>query len=405
MGNNVQDLSTIRLAFMAQSDLDELASGSGAVSLDVLASQGIQSQVATIESAMIKRNRMRARPRHGLTTATASYETEHLFGLGPNVFYEGVLGGTWAVPLDQDQTDFTSLTIVAGDTSATQKVRRAAGSWLTDEFTRGMVFRLSGMSTAGNNGKWTPIVDISANGLDLIVPAGILTNQGADAVCGLTRAAYIVTSTPYVDRYFTVEEYLAELNAAKRGNDMRPNALNFAGSADANCKIGFGFGGRKLDSVSGPVFDDPDSTVDANSFLLDDGMVLFEGVPRADLREITFGLSAPVSGIKLIGSADSPDVFLGQFGFTAQITAALMDDSLLTASADETVLDILAFAKHQTRERFVSFYMGEATFAGFGSPMGGEGATIQTIGVYGGDCTRGTGFPAGTLLISTGDDS
>jgi hypothetical protein len=54
-----------------------------------------------------------------------------------------------------------------------------------------------------------------------------------------------------------------------------------------------------------------------------------------------------------------------------------------------------------TASDFISFYMGDLAFGGWGTGIGGEGALIQTIPLYGGLDERGGGFAPTSVLVST----
>lgn len=398
---SVQDLSTIRVAYKAQAELGTAVSGAGAVGLDVVPSQGIAMQVASIESALIQKSRMRKRPRHGSKSVTAAYETELMVGSLDTAF-EAVLGGTWTASQTLTEAELTSCAVSASGATVTF----AGGDIISEGVRVGMMAKLADMTTAGNNGKWFPILGISANGRVITTIAGILTDEAADSAFSLVIAKAIYTAATYEDRYFTLEEHWEQLDLSKLATDCKFNQLSFSAQPDSPTRVSLGLGGRDLEllaSGDSPNFTDPTYT-EGQSLVLLDGAIYVNGVARANVTGLTAGLAAPVSTLPVIGSRTSPDTFLGQFAFTGEFAAAVEDGTDFAAFVDETDISMfLHFAEAGTDNTtdFVSVYVGNLSYGGHSSPVGGEGALIQTLPLYGGEDERGTGYASTTMLIST----
>lgn len=397
----IQDLSTIVIAYEKQAGLGVPASGAGARGLEVLPSSGLAMQVATIESAMIQRSRMRNRPRHGSKTVTAAYETELMVGaLDP--IYEAVLGGTWTPSQTLTEGTLTSATITASGATITF----AGGDILAAGVRVGMMAKFGLMSVAGNNDKWFPILGISANGRVITTVAGILVDNAADIDFDLIIAKAIYTPATYLDTYFTIEEYWAQLDRSKLGTDMKFNALSLSVQPDQVARVSIGLGGRDMQLLSAglsPNFTGPTYVSDQSLVLLD-GAIYVNGVAKANVTGLTAGLAAPVSGLPVVGSRVSPDTFLGQFAFTGEITAAVEsgdDFAAYTAETDISMLLHFAESGAVNTTDFVSVYLGNLSYGGNTTPAGGEGALVQTIPLYGGRDTRGGAYAATTMLIST----
>lgn len=394
----VANLANIALHIKAQSGLGVAASGAGATGIEVMASQGLAMQVASIESAMIQRSRMRKKPRQGSRSVTAGYETELQVGNLDTVF-QGVLGGTWLAEQNYTHTDWGALTISGTGVTLTF----ASGTAITDGVRAGMMGRLTGMSVAANDGKWFPILSLTEG--VITIPTGILADNASDAGWAIEIAKSVHTATPYTDRYFTIEENLLEIDRSKLGTDMRLNMLSFDCQPDDPIKIGFGFGGRDLALLatgSSPTFSSP-TFIDGPSLVLLDGGIYVNGTRRTTLTGFQFGLNAPVSGVPVIGSVTSPDMFLGQFTLAGNFTGAVEDGTDFDAFDAETPISVMLHCCEQggVAEEFVSFYLGNMGFGGWSTPIGGEGAVIQTIPLFGGEDERGSGYAATSVLIST----
>lgn len=394
---DIQDLSTIRLALKVQAGLGVPAAGAGGTGIEVLPSSGLAAQIASIESGMIRRSRMRKRPRHGARTVGASYETELAVGVLDKVM-EAVLGGTWVAAQAFSNADWGNVVISDAGETATF----AAGTLLTDGIVAGMMIKFTNLSVVGNNAVYVPIIQVVSETVLKLAP-GYIINNVDDAAYNVAIARYLKTATPYVDRYFTVEENLPDTDMSKLATDARFNALNISIDANGYVKIGFGLGARDMSMETGgaaPVLTDP-TFVESESLIPLDGGIFVNGVKRLDLTGIKFGLSAPVSGVAVIGTNISPDIFLGQFAFTGDISGVVADDTDFAAFDAEDDISVILHCREKETQNFVTFYIGNLSFAGYSTPAGGEGALIQSIPLYGGEDSRGAGYAATTMLVST----
>ena len=398
-----QDLSSIVVAFKTQALAGTPESGSGATGLEVLPSQGFQSQIAQIRSELLSRSRMQRKGRKGSEFFNYAADTELQVG-AQNGIFEHVLGGTFASQATHDQSTLTSCAISGTGTTVTF----AAGDLGAAGVRVGMVAKLASMTTAGNNGKWFPILGLSANGRVITTVSGILTDETADTNFTLTVAASLYTPTPYVKRLVTYEHYLADIDRSLLGSDGRFNSLGFAIQPDSTVKLNYGLGFAAMDmlaSGSSPNFSSP-TFVTAESLVPLDGSIYFGTTKRVNIASFNFSLTAPVSGLPLVSRKRSPDAFLGQFAFDGTFTGTIDDGADFDAfAAEDQVSAYFHFAELDAANpwaaRFVSVYLGNLSWGGWNTPVGGEGAAVQTVPVNGGRDLRGGNYAATTMLIST----
>jgi hypothetical protein len=397
----VQNLSSIIVAMKKQGSLGTPASGAGAYGLELLPSQGMALNMATIESQMIQRSRMRKRPRHGSKSVTASYETELMVGaIDPQL--EAVLGNTWEASQTLTQAELTDVTITGTGVTLTF----GGGSLITEGVRAGMMAKFANLSVGGNNGIWFPILALSSNGRVATIPSGYLTDNASDNAFSLVIAKSLYTATPYEDGLWTVEEYWADLDRSKLGTDLRFNALNLSIAPDGYVRVGLGMGGRDLDLLAtgdSPNFSSPTFIENGASLVLLDGGIYVNGVRRTDLTGLDFGLAAPISMVPLIGTQLAADVSLGQFALTGNFTGVVEDaDDFESFTAEDRISVLLHCAEEDgNTDDFISFYLGNMSYAGYSTPAGGEGSLIQTIPLYGGEDERGGGYAASSIVVST----
>ncbi len=224
------------LAIKKQSALASPASGGSGTLIQVRPSQGLQRNVATIESAMLRSSGQKLKQRQGSITTVAAYETELRVG-NLDIAYEGAIGTTVTAALALSQADFTSLTITGTGTTITN----GGGSFITMGIIAGMMIKLGGMSTTANNDVWTPVLSVTAS--VITVPSGYLVDNALDATCTLATAKCYKTPTPRTKNYYTVDQYLSSIDRSMLGTDMVFNNLNFNAQPNAPVIAGFGLTG------------------------------------------------------------------------------------------------------------------------------------------------------------------
>ncbi|WP_353267470.1 phage tail tube protein [Gemmatimonas sp.] len=400
-----QDLSSIILAHKKQSALGTRATGTGASGLEVLASQGFQQQIAQIASGLLSRSRMAAKGRAGSEFYNFAGETELQVGNIAGIM-DAVLGGTTSAAVTLDNTTLTSCAISGTGTTITF----TGGNAITAGLRVGMTARLTGMTVPGNNGKYFPILGISANGRVLTVPSGILTDEAADTSFSLVISPAVFTPSTYVKSEHTIEAYLADIDRSLVGTDFRWNGLSFSMEPDNPVTVSVSAGGsdlEMLDTASSPNFTNP-TFVEGESLVMLDGAVYFGTTKRVNLASFNFGLTAPVSGLPLMSRKKSIDAFLGQFALEGQFTGVIEDGADFDAFRREDQVSIYLHcaelnALNPWAARYVGIYIPNMSFGGWSVPAGGEGAAIQTVPMNGGRDKRGValGFAPTSLLIST----
>lgn len=391
---DVQDLSTMTLAMKFQDGLGIPASGAGAIGLEVLPSTGLAVAIAAIESGMIKRNRMKRRPRQGPQSVTTSYETEVTVS-AEDMIYEAVLGGPKIIPAVKTQADWGTLTITGTGTIATFSTGAAA---VQAALFPGLFVRFGG---AGN--KWVPVVSV-ASGVVHLAP-GYLVDAGVAAAWTMDTAPYFATPVIYIDKYASIEEAMTEpgIATSKYGTDVRFNSLNFSVEPKTYVKVAFGAEGRDFKQLKGPgvypAFADP-VYVDRDSLILNDGGVFVNGVKRLDMTSLKMGISAPISKVDVIGTNIPPDISVGQYAFAGDFTGVVADSVDFDTFSAEDDISICLHCKEKNSNAFVGIYAGYLLFGGYATPMGGEGLVIQSLPLFGGEDER-PGALKSIFVIST----
>jgi len=395
---DTQDLAAIRFNFKRQTAAGAPEAGAGGYSLDILPSQGLQAQVQTIESGLIKANKMKKRGRRGSGNTTASYETE----LVKTMFEElalGVLGANaWTAQVDTTESTLTSCVISGTGVTATF----GAGTLSSIGFRAGQMVRFTNLSVAGNNGVWVPVVAVNDAAKTLTFPSGYLADNASDTAFTISIARNVITPATYQDNFYSVEEYLTTIDRSKFAADARFNSLVFTESPNAYGRVGFSLGARTLEmkvSGSSPVFTAP-TTPSGESLSLLDGGLYVNGVRRSDLTAFTVGITAPVTTTPVIGSLTGPAAKVGTFVFSGSVSGVVTDGVDFDAFSAETDISIMLHWKDKNDETGIALYVGNLQYGGYSSAAAGEGDQVQTMQLYGGDDDRGTGYAATTFLLT-----
>ncbi len=399
-----QDLSSIVVAIKKQAVDGVPEAGAGAIGLELLPSQGFSPQTAQILTELLSRTRMSGRPRKGSEFFNWAGETE-LAVDGLREVIAACIGGVIIASQTLTEVELTSATISGGGTVITF----AAGSVIAEGVVHGMMAKFAGMSVAGNNGKWFPILSISPNGRVLGIPEDILLDNAVDNAFSLVIAEAVYTPAQYVDAQWTVEHYLPKIDRTVRGANFRFNGLTLQIVADKMVKLGLALGGtvlNMLEPADSPNFTDPVFS-QSESLVLLDGAVYFNGTKRVDLASFNFGLQSPVSGLPLISSRTSGDAYLGQFKADGQFTGKLTTgDDFDAYEAEDQVAIFLDMAEQSASDPYgaarIGCYLPNFGFGGWSVPAGGEGAAIQTVPMNGGRDKRGLalGYAPTTAVFS-----
>lgn len=389
-----QTASNFSIAYKAQSGLGAPASGAGATGLYVAPSAGLQLSKATIDNPTIRNDGQSTRGRHGTRKGAGAYE--HVLGVGSaDALIEAIMRGTWVAAAAITQATMTSIT------TTTNTIVAAGGSWLTQGVRAGDKVKLTGHSTAANNGKWLRVLSVSASTITL--PAGSLTLDAvADATFTLTVAKTVSMGT--TDRYFSIEDYGQDIDASEYGTDMKVCKIEISAQPDANVMITFTFMGLDVQPMTGasaPVFTSPTYTTTL-PLVMADGTIRIGGVDYSILTGFSITIDRGGDTPSVLAPT-SPDVFLANAKVSGSFSAIRQDLAFLTAFRNETTVDFFVdFVENEADPKdFLSLYVGYATLGGNSKQLGASGPLVETIPWNAGIDTTGGDRVATMVKIAT----
>lgn len=401
------------VAYKVQSGLGTQASGSGGTVLRTTGGAGGKMTKAATESNEVRRDGMRTRGRHGTQGTTGEWGGELSIG-SHEAIMEAVMRGTWG-SANLAITEATSGAASEITTTASTIVGNT-GSWITVGLRVGDVIRLTGHSTAGNNSRNLRITGLTAT---VITVAETLTeNAVADTAYTITRPGRVLINPAtgsLVKRYFTIDEYMVEIDQSEVMTDFVWGSMRFSMQTDGiiMCDPG-GIGTGKIEALatgSSPLLTSPSEATNAPLSVVD-ATIRLGSSDLVDLTSFDIGMDISLNAPKVFGSGQqkySPDVFSGQMGITLNLTALRKDLVYLGNYIDEDVLSlhVLAVENETAPEDFVSLYVPNFTLGDVArSALSKEGGPMtETLSVpvalVGKDNTGGAFDPTMIKIQST----
>lgn len=386
-------------AFKEQVALGTRATGAGAIGIRSRSSGGLNLTAAQIRSGEVRRDGLTTLGRLGSQSAAAEYESELSVGTLDAIF-EAILRSSFTPSFTITEATATSIT------TTTNTIVRAGGSWITDGVRVGQVVKLANHSTAANNGKWFRVVGVTAT--TITVPANSLTaDAAADITFILTVAKYLAAGAIPEERYFTVEEYMQDIDVSKVGEDMKLAGMTISVTPDNMIAVRFRFSGRDVvpePSGTSPIFTDPVFTETPPLVLLD-GYLRVNGSDRVDVTGFEISVDLGGEGVAVTGSRLSPDVFLKNAEGGGSLSLVMNDLAEFESFKAEDSIELWIYASENevNPSDFVSIFLGNSAYRGDSSPFGNDNAVIETLPFEFGADVRGTalGYAKTMILIST----
>lgn len=391
-GNNIS------VRYKVQTALGSAASGAGGKELPLIASGGLVPAKAAIESPEVRADGMTSLGRHGSRSVGGEYAAVVRIGALDDLI-EAAVRGTWSASAAITQADVTSIT-----TTATTIVA-ASGSWISLGVAAGDVIRLTDHSTASNNNKNIPVVSVSAD--TITAPAGFLTLDAApDSAFTLTRLRRVTNAVPPVARYFTAEEYHADIDQSELFTDCVISSLAMSMAADDTVSATFGIVGRQFAAKTtgdSPVLTSPTQYLSPN-LVATDAVILKNGVAITDLTGFDLALDMGASTLPVIGATLSPDVFPNNSTLSGSFSVVRSDLSFLTDFNDETIFSLFFLLTEPGAEPkpALGVYIPQIKMMSApDAPLGGEGAMISTVNFMAGKQPTATGLLESMITFST----
>lgn len=389
-----QSAANIQVSCKVQASKGAPESGSGADGYNVTPTQGLKLNKTPIVNDLVRRDGMSYRDGHGSRSASAVYSSLLSLGTFGDWIVAGMRGSIVGT-FDITEADMTSIT------TTTSTIVAAAGSWLTEGVRKGMMVKLTGHSTAGNNGIWLRVVNVTTSTIT-VAGTPLTLNAVADTSFTLSVATHVLQGT--TERYFTIEEYEQDNDTSLLGTDMKLTKIDFDAQPNQFIKMTFTFLGLDAQpqaSGAAPVLTSPTYSTTLPMKMVD-GVIRIGGVDYNVLTGFQFSLD--LGGVvPPTLSATSDDVYLGNAKLSGSFTAHKADMVFFNAFDAETVVDFFLLCSENEADPadFEAFYIGNAVLNDNTSAIAASGPRVQTVPWSAGKDEVGGANAATMLLYST----
>lgn len=358
-------------------------------------SGGLTLAKEPITSNELRADGMTTRGRHGSRSVTGNYVADLSVGTFDDMF-EAVFRSEFAPVLELDETDFTSIT------TTTDTIVFASGSPITLGLRIGEIIRLTDHSSAGNNGRNLRITDLNAT--TITVAETLTLNATPDTSVTITRPKTLTQGvTPYS---YTFEEHEVDIDGSEVFTGCRIGSMQLQLQPNGMAMVTFGVVGQDMDVLDGssaPYFTTPTKTttigltaVEAKIRLGDEDVL--------DVSSIDMTLQLNASGVPVVGSVLTPEVFTNSAQITLSVTALKKDVARVQQYLDEDQLSLhLVFEENETGAAdFVAFYLPNITLASASkSELGQDNGRTVTFTCLVGVDERGGAYPNTMIGLQT----
>ena len=360
-------------------------------------SGGLNLTKEPIRSNENRRDGQITRGRHGSRSVSGSFAGDLSLGSYDD-FIEAVFRGTFeaALTISEVTAGLTSITTTANTIVA------AGGSWITAGLRVGNVIRLTNHASVANNGRNLRIIGLTA---DTITVAEALTvNAVADAGFTITRPKKLVMGT--TPRSFTIEEREIDIDGSEVFKGCRIGQMQLQLQPNGQVVITFTIVGRDMEVMDGaasPYFTDPVATVSLGMTAVE-AMIRLGSEDVLDITALDLTINLNASGVPVVGSVLTPEVFTNQATVEGSITALKQDVSRMQSFLDEDELSLhLLFTENEAEPRdFCSFFIGNMTLASAGkSELGSDNGRTQQLALLIGKDERGGAYEDSTVVYQT----
>lgn len=387
------------VAFKVETTAGVAATGAGGTEFRKNAGSGIQLTRATINPNEVRSDGKTSMGRLGSKSVAGTLGGDLSVGTF-DALLEGGVRGTWATALTLTQASSTLTSITSNATSLVA----SAGSWISAGMRVGDVFRISSGPVAGNLNRNLRATAVSTNILS--VAETLVVEATAVSTFSLVRGKKLVQPTSPVNRSFTIDEYLADLDQSKRSVGCRVSSLKITGQPDGMALLEVGFVGmdqNTLSTASSPTLTSPTLTSTVALTWLDASIKVGAVGARTDLTSFEFTYDLTASGVPVIGSVITPDVFPNNAMVSGSMSALVSDFVDFDAFINETEFEFHALLVEPTGTppSYISFFLPRLKRTSYDTPMGGDGAMIATSTFMSGTKGAATGYDDTMLSIVT----
>lgn len=368
----IQSAVRTKVVYKVESVLGTPPSASGAQSLRrVTSSLGLTKDAFT--SNEVRSDMQIADVRHGGRSVRGGIEGE-LSVQTYDDWLAALVRGSWVAGVSAAPADFA--TGITPNNAAGTFTFAGAGSLITKGFKVGDIVRVTGVT--GNTNTNFRITALTATVMT-VTPKPVTQSQVAAgwtvAVVGSKLLPGLLTPS------YTIEHQHLDALVSERFVGCRIGGLSVSlppnGIATAQWDI-IGLDGAMLTGGSHPYFTSPTAETTTGVLTGIEGGIRLAGVEQAIITGIQLNITNNLSVQPVVGTVIPPDIFYGRTVVTGQVSAFMLDESLINVFVNESTVDMVvqANASGVAPQNFLTFNMQNVKFTGYSKTIGAEGGII-----------------------------
>lgn len=335
----------------------------------------------TYQSGEVRSDRQIADFRHGTKRVTGSLSGE----LSPSTYwdlFEAAMRGTATAAITLDTSDLTSVAANNGASTFTF----GGGNPVTLGLRVGMIVRFTNLSDAENNDVNYIITSFStANNRTMgVFPApDTMTADTSFSLSTIGQTLYVPAAS-HVSRKFAIEIYNEDIDLARLYTECRIAGFTMQLPASGLATIEFPVMGRDMfvyESGDAPFFTAPTAATTTGIFAAVNGLLQVNGVTQGVVTSLNVQMDLSPSSDPVVGQNIVPEVFLGRANVTGQLTAFLLDGTLVENFTDEDEISILAYltTSNDLNSPAMTIYLPRVKFNDADIANSGEGGQSITM--------------------------
>lgn len=360
-------------------------------------SGGLKLTKEPIRSNENRRDGMTSRGRHGARSVAGEYAADLSLGSYDD-WIEAALRGTFdaALTITQATAGLTSITTTANTIVA------SAGSWLTAGLRVGDVIRLANHDTAANNGRNLRIVGLTAT--VITVAETLVVNAVADTTFTVTRPKKVIQGT--TARSLHIEEYEIDIASSQLFNGARIGRMQIQMQPNNMATLTFGLVGRDMEILTGgsaPYFTAPSESASIGMTAVE-AKIRLGSTDVVDVTSVDLNLNLNASGMPVVGSVLTPEVFTNLSTIEGSVTALRSDMTRANAFLNETEMSLhLLFTDNSSEPKnFCSFHVPNLTLSSADpSGLGADNGRTETMSLLIGKDMRGGAYDPTMISYQT----
>jgi hypothetical protein len=322
---------------------------------------------------------------HGTRSVNWSINSE-LFGADYEMLFAALCRKNFAAIADVDETTTSDeFTISSGVLTR----GNGSASFITDGLYEGLIVRLTGMNTAGNNNRNFRITSMTATTLTLAAVDGgdaVANDSGGGGSASITVPGEytFIPETAHTSDTFTIEKHETKTDTSHIARGCKVGAAELSVQPDQSVSLSFsglGIDRRSLSAVSAPVLTSPTAAGTGPAMSAGIGFIRVGGSSVGCITGLTLNLDLGVNNSPAIFANTSCELFYGRAVQVTGSFTALKDGITLSDYFDnetEVTLDFMIEAPGSAPKAFYNLYLKRVKLnsADEDDP---DGPTIQTF--------------------------